>query len=317
MKRTVCLILSAVLLFSLASCGDTNNANDNGKLSIVTTVFPEYDWIKNILGDVDADVKILLDNGVDLHSYQPTADDIVAIANADVFVYVGGESDGWVDDAVKTSGTKAATVSLMDVLGENVREEEVKEGMQAEDAGEEDGTEYDEHVWLSLKNARIVCSYLAGVLSEADPDNAEKYAANVKAYAEKIDDLDRLYGSAVSAAKTGTLVFADRFPFLYLTKDYNLDYYAAFVGCSSETGASFETVKFLADKVDELGLSHIMILEGSDGSIAGAVADAARSDVSVLAIDSMQSVNETDIANGVTYLSVMTENLDVLKEALS
>ena len=301
----------------------TETAQDT--LKVVTTIYPEYDWVRNILGEqaAEADVTMLLDNGVDLHSYQPSAQDIVMISDCDVFVYVGGESDNWVKDTLAEAQNKdMVVIDLMEVLGDTVKEEEIVEGMEAEEeeeeeGGEEEGPEYDEHVWLSLKNAQVLCGAIADGLAQADPANAETYHANAVAYQAELSALDAEYQSAVDAAANKTLLFADRFPFRYMTEDYDLDYYAAFVGCSSETEASFETVMFLADKTKELGLKNLLIIEGSDGKLADTVRNATDTkDQQILTLNSLQSVSSTAAQDGTTYLSVMRDNLDVLKQAL-
>ncbi len=323
MRKIISLTLVIlVLTLSLAGCGQ-GDANKNDKLSIVTTIFPEYDWVINILGDKakDADVTMLLDTGVDLHSYQPTADDVVKISACDVFVYVGGESDEWVEGALKEAANKdMVVVNLMESLGKGVKEEEVVEGMEEESEEEEEGeegSEYDEHVWLSLKNAAVLCGAIEDALGKADADNAEIYSSNATAYIEKLSALDGQYKAAVSAGNKKTLLFGDRFPFRYLTDDYGLNYYAAFAGCSAETEASFETVAFLAGKVDELGLSYVLTLEGTDHKIAETViSTSSKKSAKILSMDSMQSTTSQDVTNGVTYLSVMEKNLETLKEAL-
>ena len=316
MKRMIAIILAAVLgAAGLVSCAPSGKA-DKG-LSVVTTIFPEYEWVKNVLGDKaeDTDVTLLLDSGVDLHSYQPTADDIIKISSCDVFIYVGGESDKWVDDALGEAANKDMTVlGLMDVLGDHIREEEIVEGMQVEDEGE---AEYDEHVWLSLKNAALCVGAIGDALAKADGANAETYKANAEAYIAKLNELDGRYAAAVEASPKKTLLFGDRFPFRYMTDDYGLGYYAAFVGCSAESEASFETVAFLASKVDELGLSTVLTLEGTDHRIAETVVSAtAGKDARILSMDSMQSSTMADIKAGVTYLSIMEKNLGVLTDAL-
>ncbi|MBQ3356790.1 MAG: zinc ABC transporter substrate-binding protein [Oscillospiraceae bacterium] len=487
---------------SVTSEQNPTDAPVEKKLNIVTTIFPEYDWVKQILGDQAdrADITMLLDNGVDLHSYQPTADDIVKISTCDMFVYVGGESDEWVEDVLAEAQNKdMVVVNLLEVLGDKVKAEEVKEGMEAdhdheheheheeieeediqdralsefegewsslipllesgaleayvEHEAEEDGAstdevleelaekwacdavtiaidgstitftyvdgtsesaeysyagyvpvraedgditsvryqfeadadgapkyvqfndhghepadevehfhvwfgdesfdallnaasnpffvpasasseevleelmgghhheeeeeESDEHVWLSLRNAAALCDYLSSKLCELDADNAEAYAANTDAYVAKLNALDADYQAAVDAASVKTLLFGDRFPFRYLTDDYGLDYYAAFVGCSAETEASFETIVFLANKVDELGLRAILQIESADGRIAQTIRDTtAAKDQAILTMDSMQSTTSADVANGASYLTIMEQNLAVLAEAL-
>ncbi len=320
-------------------CGASEKPTAQGdKLKIVTTIFPEYDWTREILGDQSerAEVTMLLDNGVDLHSYQPTADDLIKIAECDLFIYVGGESDGWVESALaSTSNPDRAVINLIDTLGDSVKLEEVVEGMQetehdheedeehAHDADEEhtdadeQEAETDEHVWLSLRNAQAVCQKIAEKLGELDPEHEQAYTDNALAYIDKLVALDAKYQAAVDAANKKTLVFGDRFPFRYLTEDYGLNYYAAFVGCSAETEASFETIRFLAEKTDALGLSHVLTIENPNHKIAETVvANTSGKNQQVLSMDSMQSVTSKDVAAGATYLSIMEHNLEVLTQAL-
>ena len=332
MKKIITLMLVAVLaVCALSGCGTSKSGEDtkDKKIKVVTTIFPEYDWVMQILGDKadKADVTMLLDKGVDLHSYQPSTADIAKISEADVFIYVGGESDEWVEDVLKQAKNKnLKVINLMDVMGDKAKEEEVKEGMQpeeeehaeeAKDGKEEEEVEYDEHVWLSLKNAKIFTKKIADVLSEVDKDDAKTYQANYESYAKKLDDLDKKYAEAVASAKNKTLVFGDRFPFRYLVNDYGLDYYAAFVGCSAESEASFETVTFLAKKIDELGLNNVLTIEGKNHKIAKTVVDNTKNkDQKVLTMDSMQSTTAKDVKDGASYLGIMEKNLEVLKEAL-
>ena len=496
MKKIAALLLALLMLVGvLAGCGKQNDTNKTDKLSIVTTIFPEYDWVKEILGDKadNAEITMLLDNGVDLHSYQPTADDIVKISDCDLFIYVGGESDGWVDDALKNATNKnMKVINLLDVLKDTIKTEEAVPGMQAEEGhnhgvadfadsdvkdrslsdwdGEwqsvypyvldgtldpvmekkaesgtktaeeykesyiasyetdiekisidgntitytrKDGTstatydsegfyirhkddgskqvrykyqkvsgdanaptyivfsdhnissaepehfhlyfgedgfdslveegkhfptfypasltgteiademleheekEYDEHVWLSLKNAETLVGAISESLQELDPDNKDAYAANSDAYVKKLSALDTDYQAAVDAASNKTVLFGDRFPFRYLVDDYGLSYYAAFVGCSAETEASFETISFLAKKMDELNLPCVLTIEGAQHRIAETIVEnTSAKNQKVLTMDSMQSTTSKDVKNGTTYLSVMEKNLSVLKEAL-
>ena len=321
-----CLLLAAGIL---GGCGKAASSSapapsalqsGNKPLKIVTTIFPEYDWVREILGDKadHAEVTMLLDNGVDLHSYQPTADDIIKISDCDLFLYVGGESDGWVEDALKeATNQNMKVINLLDVLGEQVKEEEVVEGMEAEEE-ESAEKEYDEHVWLSLKNAETLCSAITDALEEIDPANKDAYATNAASYLEKLAALDGEYQTVVDNAARKTVLFGDRFPFRYLVDDYGLSYYAAFAGCSAETEASFETISFLAGKVDELGLPCVLTIEGAQHKIAETIVqNTAEKNQSILTLDSMQSTTSTDVANGTTYLSVMESNLDVLKQALN
>ncbi len=259
-----------------------------------------------------------------MHSFQPTMSDILKVSTCDVFIYVGGESDAWVADALKGAGNPDRTaINLMEVLGDRAKEEEVVEGMQEEDGHdghdheEQEELEYDEHVWLSLKNTQVFCDAISEALQAADPENAKLYQENTTAYKGKLAALDREYQAAVDQSESKTLLFADRFPFRYLTDDYNLTYYAAFTGCSAETDASFETITFLAGKLDELKLPVVFVIENSDGKVAKAVVENTNTrDQKILTLNSMQSVTSDEINAGTTYLSIMKENLKTLKEAL-
>ena len=503
MKKYISILLAAVMAVGcLAGCGQKNSNEqadntDDGKLKVVTTIFPEYDWVKEIAGDEisNIDLTMLLDNGVDLHSYQPTSEDILKISDCDLFVYVSGESDSWVDDALKNATNKdMQVINLLDVLKDSIKTEESMPGMQAEEghnhgyahfedsdvqdrtlsdwdgdwqsvypylqdgvldevmekkaesgektaeeykeyyengyktdvsqitidaenntmcfvkngvaskatyeykgyqiydyesgsrgvryffeatsgdadapkyvqfsdhgiapgkaehfhiyAGndgfdalseemenwptyypadmsgkeiaedmlEHEEKEYDEHVWLSLKNAQTLCKAIAEALETADPEHKDVYAANVDSYLEKLSSLDGQYQDAVANASQKTLLFGDRFPFRYMVDDYGLKYYAAFAGCSAESEASFETISFLAKKVDELGLKNIMTIENSDQKIAKTIRDNTKDkNQEILSLDSMQSTTSEDVKNGTTYLYVMESNLDVLKKAM-
>ena len=349
-KRILSLCLVLLLLTGLWS-GMTAAAAAEEELSIVTTIFPVYDWVREILGShgQETQLTMLLDSGVDLHSFQPTVDDIVKISTCDLFIYVGGESDGWVDDALQESENPDMIVlNLLDILGDAAKEEEVVEGMESdhdhdhedeehegedhehdsEDHEDEDHehdgedhedeeVEYDEHVWLSLKNAGTLCGAIADALARLDPENAADYGDNLSAYREQLAALDDEYAQAAAAAQRDTVLFGDRFPFRYLTDDYGLKYYAAFSGCSAETEASFQTIVFLAGQVDALGLRTILQIESADGAIARTIRDnTASKDQEILTMDSMQATTAKDVADGVTYLSVMASNLDVLTQAL-
>ena len=496
---------------------ETSNSSDNSgsdKYNVVCTIFPEYDWVKEIVGShaENFDITYLLDNGVDLHSYQPTADDMLKISSCDMFVYVGGESDEWVDDILESANNKdMKVINLMDVLGDSAKVEELKEGMQesehehdhskevstfeddevkdrslsdwagewqspypfvldgtldeaweamaetkgkmtaaeykeyyktgyetdiksvkidgdnitytydngksvssdykytgyfiqdwsggtraamyrfeAEDknsgapvyiefndhmiepaeaehfhlrmsnesydaiadpekywptffpadmSGEdicdhlaghdkdedeheheheegEEEEEYDEHVWLSLKNAEILCTEIESSIAEIDPANSADYKANLDSYISKLDELDGKFQTLVDGASVKTLVFGDRFPFRYFVDDYGLDYYAAFIGCSAESEASFETIAFLADKVKELDCDTVFTLENSNKSIAEAIISTSGKDVKIAELNSLQSVSNDEIKSGVNYISLMEKNYDVLKETL-
>lgn len=328
MKKLLSVFTALSLTAGCITACSTNNAPtaDSKNLQIVTTIFPEYDWVMNILGDnpANAEVTMLLDNGADLHSYQPTASDILKISTCDVFVYVGGESDEWVDDVLKEATNKdMVVINLMDELGNAVKEEEIIEGMEGHDHDhehhhEEGEVEYDEHVWLSLKNASVLVGAISEAIAKADSANAATYRANASAYIDKLNALDKEYSDMVNAAARNVLVFGDRFPFRYLIDDYSLVYYAAFVGCSAESEASFETIMFLAGKVDENSLTSVITIEGKEHKIAETIiSNTATKDQKILTLDSMQTTTMADVKNGITYISVMESNYEVLKEALN
>ena len=335
MKKALIVLLSFVLL---VSCTATCAWGEEEKISIVTTIFPIYDWVREIVGNDAAHVNItlLLDNGVDLHSYQPTAEDILTISTADLFIYVGGESDEWVEDVLRTAdNSHLRIISLVEAMGEDIKMEEIVEGMEHEhdheheededhddydheDHDHEHEEEADEHVWLSLRNAQKLTAAIAGVLSETDPDDAEYYQANADAYISKLADLDARYSETVSNAAYQTVLFGDRFPFRYLADDYGLNYYAAFSGCSAESEASFETILFLVQKMDELGLPAVLTNENPQTRIAETIVQYTSSGKQkILSMDSMQGTTAADIQAGKTYLSAMEANLSVLREALN
>lgn len=315
MKKIIAILLAAVLL-TAAFAGCSGKKPEDGKLKIITTIYPVYEWVRRVTeGTQNTDVSLLLNKGVDMHSFQPTTKDIVNISSCDVFVYVGGESDEWVGDVLRDASNKnMLTLNLMDALGSLAREEEAVEGMQGEEEEADGEAEYDEHIWLSLKNASVLTSYIAEKLGEKDATNKSAYDNNAKKYTAELNALDSRYAEAVKTAKHDTLIFADRFPFRYMMADYNLKYYAAFSGCSAESEASFKTLVFLADKLKELRLDKLMILDGSDGKIARAVMDTAGTkNVEILTLNSMQSeIGESD-----SYLGIMENNLTVLQQALN
>ncbi|MBQ7515425.1 MAG: zinc ABC transporter substrate-binding protein [Schwartzia sp.] len=348
------IFLALTALFCLTGCGGTKPAADttpSKKLKVVATIFPVYDWTRAVLGNAEnVELTLLLGRGIDMHSYQPSAEDLLRVSTADVFLYVGGESDGWVKDALKEAANKdMVVVNLMEALGSRARTEERVEGMETghehghagktsghhhDHAGEPPhreapghdhashhaGTataEYDEHIWLSLKNAAVLTDAITDALAKADAKQAETYRKNAAAYREKLAALDDAYQKTVQEAPRRTLLFGDRFPFRYLTEDYSLTYYAAFPGCSAETEASFQTVAFLAGKLSEQKLPAILVIEGGDKRIAQAILqNVPGSTATILTLDSMQGTTAQDAAKGVSYLAVMEKNLAILKEAL-
>ncbi len=323
-------------------------ASEKSKIKVLATTFPIYDWLREIVGDSkNIEVDILLKSGVDLHSYQPTIQDITKIAKSDIFVYNGGESDAWVNNVLKQNINKQQTVvNLMSSLGSKIKLEEIVEGMEAHnhdyrkhghehehDKHEHDKHEhdhkhhnnenidlhfgYDEHIWLSLKNAQIIVKSISVLLGDHDKENTNTYSANAQSYIKKLQALDDEYKKAIEASQIKTILVADRFPFRYLVDDYGIDYFAAFVGCSADTEASFETVVFLAKKVDELNFNNIFIIDGSNDALATTIlATSDKKQSNILILNSLQSIKAGDIANNISYFSIMQNNLETLKQAL-
>ncbi len=318
------LILSCVLLCMLAvfsACGKQSAVEENETYQVLCTTFPAYDWIKQISAECDLLEAVLLDtHGADLHSYQPTAADMVKVAQSELVLYIGGTSDAWIEDAVRNAGTAVRAVSLLELLDDCVMPAEFTEGMEHDHDHEHEhnAAEMDEHVWLSLKNARLCVSRLSALLCEELPNEAEMLQSAADAYMQSLVALDERYTQAVQTAEHSVFVMADRFPFRYLADDYGLTCYAAFPGCSTETDAGFDTVILLAQKVDENALSHIAVTESTDGAVAEAVLSNAKMEkVQIVTLDSLQSVTSARVESGETYISVMEKNLRALQQLLS
>ncbi len=312
MKKIISLILITLALLGLCACGGTKTDAPEATLSIICTAFPQYDFVKNILG-TDEGLTLLSDDGGDLHSFEPTAQDIVAISSADLFIYVGGVSDEWVEGVLSAANNpNLKSVALMDLV--ETYEEEYVAGMEHHEDDENHGTK-DEHVWLSLINAGTIAQQLCDIICEIDAVNAAKYRTNAGKFIAETITLDFEYRKMIDSAKRNVLLFADRFPFRYLIEDYSIEYYAAFAGCSSESEASFQTMAFLIDKTKELSLPLVLTIDGSDGSIAKTLCES--TGVKSAELDSCQSVSMADIENGTTYIDIMKSNLEVLREALN
>ena len=321
LKKTVSAVLTAVLsLTAFASCS-SDVKSDNGKINVVCTVFPCYDWTRQIVGDSEnVDITYLLDDGSDLHSFQPTADDMIRISDCDVFVYIGGESDEWVEKALENARNKEMkVVKLMDSLSEYLENEEHKEGMEdshdhEDEHAHHDETAYDEHIWLSLNNAQVCVTDIAEAISAVDSFNAQTYSERANAYNTELQLLDRSFHMMFDD-NPKTLIFGDQFPFIYFTRDYGLDYFAAFSGCSADIEASFETITFLSEKMDELNAETIFAIEKSDCNIAEAIVSNTKDKSQNIAVlDSVQSVTKKQIDEGYTYKSAMENNYNILKE---
>ncbi len=305
MKKIISLLLGLLVIcgvtLGLSACSDNS---DSHKISVVTTVFPLYDWAKQVIGENNETVELtlLFDNGTDPHSYQPTAEDFAKISTCDLLIFVGGDSDDWIKKAISTSQNKdMKIINALNVLGEGV----IK-----------DGHGIDEHIWLSVKNAQTVCTNIAEELSSIDSENANVYTKNASSYNKNLSDLDEDYKNTVTNAQYNTLIFADRFPFHYLLEDYGISHYAVFDGCSAESEASVETITLLAQKLKALAFPAVLTIEGSDRSIAKTVLKTAELEKEILTLDSMQTVTDEEFKNGKNYLTAMRNNLEILKKAL-
>ncbi len=328
--KILSVMLSAALIFSmLAGCGE-KKYEDSGKISIVATVFPQYDFARQIAGD-RADITLLLKPGMEAHSYEPAPKDIIRISHCDLFLNVGGESESWLDSVLESAeNEKMRIVSAMDCV--NGIAEEHSEGMTQkghshehehdEDCEEEhdhehdeEETEYDEHVWTSPVNAVVIVSEILQALCEIDPANAEYYTANANEYIAQLTELDGSFREIIANAERNTLIFGDRFPLLYFVREYGLNYYAAFPGCASETEPSAATVAFLIDKVENEDIPVIFYIELSNHKVADAIAEC--TDTKTLQFNTCHNITADDFEAGETYLSLMTANLSVLEEALN
>ena len=297
MKKVIKLLLIALTLL-LVGC----SKKEKKDISIVCTSFSAYDWVSQIMigQTTNVDIMYLLDNGVDIHSFQPSVEDIVSIKQCNLFIYIGGQSEKWIDDVLKNS-KNIKTIKMMDIIEDDLFEHDHHDH------------EKDEHIWLSVKNAIKIVNEISKNIIDIDEKNKELYKLNTNNYLKELDDLDKNYTNALTNATCKTVLFADRFPFIYLFNDYNLNYYAAFDGCSAETEASIETVKILSGKVDELNLKVIMKIEGSNDKLSNRIKENSETkDQKILTLDSLQSVKTKE---NKTYLSIMNSNLETLIEA--
>lgn len=335
-KKISSIIVSIAIFLGMTACSMQGGESGSGeKIKVVCTTFPQYDWTREIIEGLEEDFELtlLVDTGIDIHSFQPSAGDIIDISSCDLLINIGGVSDSWAAEAAVNSNKKDIRVlNMLDILGNRVREERLLDGMEAhhedhdetenpeghEDEHETEGVaEQDEHVWLSLKNAVLVCNAIAEELAEIDIKNQEHYQKNAEEYIGRLNDLDGKYQEAVGRAQFKTVVFADRFPFLYMMEDYNLKCFAAFPGCSAETEASFETVVFLANKLNEENLPAVLMIDGGNRAMAETVVgNSARKNQKIISLNSLQSITQGDMSAGKTYLSIMEENLNGLRQAI-
>lgn len=310
MRKIIAILLSITMLMGITACGNTAVESNDGKISIVATIFPEYDFARAISGG-NADVRMLVSPATEIHSYEPSPQDIVTVQNADLFIYIGGEGDAWVEkilSAIDTSNMKI--LKMMDTV--EIVEEEIVDGMEAE--SDSDEIEYDEHIWTSPKNAVKMVNAICGAMSEIDEKNADIYSSNAAAYNEEIEAVDNEIKQIVDSASKKMLVFGDRFPFRYFADEFGLSYYAAFPGCSGETDASANTIAKLVTRIKDNNLPAVFYVELGNHTMADSIA--AQTGTKSLMLHSCHNVSREDFDNGVTYIQLMKNNAETLKEGL-
>ena len=334
MKRIFSLLLALALALSLCACAAPAETADDGKLQIVTTLFPYYDFARAIAQD-RADVTLLLSPGREAHSFEPTPLDAVTISEADVFLYNGGEGEYWVESMLDAAGEHIAVASrMMDYV--DALNEEYVEGMQGadghdhnhehgshddhdhdheEDEHDSDEIEYDEHIWTSPKNAVVLCRAVCDAICRADAENAVFYRANCENYCAQLEDLDARFAALCESAPRRLLIFADRFPMLYFCREYGLDYRAAFHGCSGDTEPSLATIKFLIDKVEDENIPVVYTIDFGTKKVAAVVSECTGAAIETLY--SMQTVSRADFDAGETYLTLMERNFEALSKGLN
>ena len=313
MKKTLSItILLAMLCALLSGCGAQSDPEGEG-ISVVATVFAPYDFARQLVGE-RGEVTLLLPPGSEAHSYEPSPKDIIEIQNCDLFIYVGGVSDAWVSDVLESVGGEVRTVTLMDCV--ELLEEEHVEGMEVdEDEHEHEGEiEYDEHVWTSPRNAELICEKIAAALCEVDPEGAEEYGTALESYCAQLDELDAAFTEVVENGVRDTVVFGDRFPLLYFAKAYGLNYYAAWPGCADEAEPSAATVTFLIDKVKAEGIPVVFHIELSNEDMADTICN--ETGAKKMLFSACHNVTRAQFDAGVTYLELMWQNVDALREAL-
>lgn len=313
MKKILFLLLCTISIF-FTGCMMSYVKVEDSELKVVSTIFASYDFSKEIAGEY-GEVTMLLKPGAEAHSYEPTPKDIVAIEECDVFIYVGGENDAWVDNILKSVDTSdMVIIKMLDLVEKYEEEHENCVEDDCEEHGHEDHGEWDEHVWTSPKNAVIICEAITEAFCQINPVREKDYNDNLISYTEKLNALDEEFRSAVENGNRNTLIFGDRFPLRYFIEEYDLQYYAAFSGCSTDTEASPATIAFLIDKVKKENIPVVLKIELSSDNIARTIAE--DTGAKVLTFNTCHNVTAKDFEAGATYVSLMEQNLEVLKEAL-
>ena len=313
MKRLKILLLFILIISAvLGSCtNDRTGTPDDGRIKIVTTIFPLYDFTREITGD-KASVKMLLPPASESHSFEPSPQDIIEIQNCDIFIYTGGESDSWVKEILKSADTSNMKIIAVIDCTEAV-EETLLEGMQPEEE-DSDEAEYDEHIWTSPRNAKLIVQYITDAVCAADSENESIYRQNTAEYLKKLDVLDAEFQKISNSAVRRVLVFGDRFPFRYFADAYGYECYAAFPGCSTETEPSAATLKFLINKIRDEKIPVIFHIELSNMKIAETISE--ETGAKVLLLHACHNISKEDFESGRSYIDLMTENITNLREAV-
>ncbi len=313
MKKKLIVCLCVIMLLCGCTLQNNTSKNNGGKINIVTTVFPLYDFARNVAGD-KANTDMLVTFGADVHSYEPTPRDIIKIIDSDLFINLGSSVDEWTDKVTEAADGKSLnTLSAMDSV--DIKDEEAVEGMEEERGHSEHTPEPDEHIWTSPKNAELIVKSICSALEKADPSNAGYYKKNAENYIYELNRLDGDIRSAVEGAKRKTVVFADRFPMRYFADEYGLEYFAAFPGCSSESEPSAATISFLIEKVKSEHIPVVFFTETSDGKVADTICEA--SGAEKLLFHSCHNITKQQFDGKATYISLMKQNLKALQTALN
>ena len=313
-RKLAVFLVMCIMTFQCIGCTNTESES-NGKIKVVSAIFASYDFARQIGGNV-ADITMLLKPGVESHSYEPSPKDIITVQECDVFIYVGGENDAWVDNILESMDTSDMTIIKMIDLVDKYEEEAVEgmDGHEHTDECEHDHSEWDEHVWTSPVNAIKICKALTEAFVKNDKANKAVYEENSDRYIEELKKLDETFRKIVGTADRKVVVFGDRFPLRYFVEEYNLEYYAAFPGCSSETEASAATVAFLIDKVKEEEIPVVFKIELSSDSMANTIAEG--SGAKVLTFNTCHNVTSEEFEKGENYITLMYRNANALKEAI-
>lgn len=312
-RKLLAVITAAATVFSLCACSSESgySNSDSGKLKIISTVFPPYDLARQIAGD-NAEISILLPPGSEIHNYEPSAKDMIAIRNCDIFLYIGGENEQWAEKLINSNDTENVTaVKLIDYVPTLSEDEDEHD----HDHDHEHEHETDEHIWTSPKNAQLMLSAVYDAICKVDPSNKQTYTKNKDAYAKQLSDLDNAYRSAVDNAKNKTIVLADKFPFRYLAHEYGLEFSAAFAACSDESEPGVSTMIKLTKTIKENNIPAVYYLEFSSTKIADTLCD--ETGATKLMLHSCHNVSKQDIENNISYVDLMKQNLENLKLTLN